>query len=334
MNLPFYFNGKNTSGKSFLVDNVLDKKAEEDLDILKIKVVSSYYTTGKEVTDFIFTNLNTIKRDLFGDKNLKEALLYIDDLNMNRHKDEYGTSNLFEYLRELIENKYIYDSKNNEIRYIKRFNMCCCGNLTAYPNEDEFNRFLSKYVIMTFVTSDDYYINIFKPSLESHFRQYIPNTSGITATQYLQASLKLNNLLKNSIQQEPKKLHSQINIKDMVKVVQSFHDFKFRGTSDYPEYLKKIFFYESSIIYESKFNKKSDIELFKEKICDSQNRRIDSSEKTLMLGKMEGMRRRGQQRMRWLDGITALMYMSLSKFQKFVMNRDAGMLQSMGSQRV
>ena len=107
--------------------------------------------------------------------------------------------------------------------------MCCCGNLTAYPNEDEFNRFLSKYVIMTFVTSDDYYINIFKPSLESHFRQYIPNTSGITATQYLQASLKLNNLLKNSIQQEPKKLHSQINIKDMVKVVQSFHDFKFRG---------------------------------------------------------------------------------------------------------
>ena len=271
INTPFYFNGKNTSGKSFLVDNVLDKKAEEDLDILKIKVVSSYYTTGNEVTDFIFSNLNTIKRDLFGDKNLKEALLYIDDLNMNRYKDEYGTSNLFEYLRELIENKYLYDSKNNEIRYIKRFNMCCCGNLTAYPNEDEFNRFLSKYVIMTFVTSDDYYINIFKPSLESHFRQYIPNTSGITATQYLQASLKLNNLLKNSIQQEPKKLHSQINIKDMVKVVQSFHDFKFRGTSDYPEYLKKIFFYESSVIYESKFNKKADIELFKEKICEAYN---------------------------------------------------------------
>ena len=63
-------------------------------------------------------------------------------------------------------------------------------------------------------------------------------------------------------------------------------------------------------------------------------RRVDSLEKTLMLGKMEGMRRRGQQRMRWLDGITALMYMSLSKFQKFVMNRDAGMLQSMGLQRV
>ena len=49
-----------------------------------------------------------------------------------------------------------------------------------------------------------------------------------------------------------------------------------------------------------------------------------------MLGKMEGMRRRGQQRMRWLDGITALMYVSLSKFPELVMNRDPGVLQSMG----
>ena len=51
-----------------------------------------------------------------------------------------------------------------------------------------------------------------------------------------------------------------------------------------------------------------------------------------MLGKMEGMRRRGQQRMRWLDGITALMYVSLSKFPELVMNRDPGVLQSMGLQ--
>ena len=65
-----------------------------------------------------------------------------------------------------------------------------------------------------------------------------------------------------------------------------------------------------------------------------QNRRTESSEKTPMLGKMESLRRRGQLRMRWLDGITTLMYMSLSKFQELVMNRDPGMLQSMGSQRV
>ena len=266
---PFYFNGKDGSGKSFLLNTLFYRKSEEEMEIKKLKIIASYYTKPEEIENYLYNNVLEIKRDLYGDKYIKQLCLFIDDLNMNNFKDKYGTSYLFEYLRGLTNDKFIYDIKNNQIRYLKKFNIYGCGNISSNPYDEDFNRFISKFNIITYSTNDDYYLLVLKPSLEFHLRQNIPNTSGVTSTQYIQVLLKLNQLLKNEIKREPSKLHISFNIKDTINILQSFHLFAFKSSIDYPEYLKKLFFYESNLYYENKLNKKEDREIFQKIICDA-----------------------------------------------------------------
>ena len=75
-------------------------------------------------------------------------------------------------LRALSENPYIYDQKFNIFKYLDKFNLCCCGNVSAFPDTENFNRFISGFIFMTQVLPDEPFIPIFKPSLELCFRNY------------------------------------------------------------------------------------------------------------------------------------------------------------------
>ena len=269
MNIPFFLNGKTNSGKSFLLNSLLDKMSYNDLSIKKIKFSLSYASTPEQIENYLYSNLDILKRDSYGDKYGKTVVLYIDDVNLNLKKDSSGSNYVFEYLRQLAENNYIYDQKMNYFVYLDNFNICASGNINSYPHNEQFDRLVSKYVFVTQVQSEDFYLPILKPTLEFHLRQYIPNTSGITATQYIQTLIKLNSLLCENIINEPKKTHYAFSIRDMIKVVQAFHLFQPKSISEFTEYLKKLFFYETSLIYESRMNKQEDIEIFREKLCEA-----------------------------------------------------------------
>ena len=268
-NTPVFYNGKENSGKTFLITTLLNKLYTKEMSIKRIKMLISHQTKANDIEDYLMKHVDVLKKDIYGDKYGKRVVLFIDDLNVNQRHDEYGSSEVIEEIRKLVNTKCVYDSKYNVFKYLNQFNVVACGNVNAYPLDMDFSRFVTKFIFVTQVFSEEAFVGIYKPTLEYHLRQYIPNTSSITATQYIQASLKLNSLLNAEIANDPDKLHLSFNVRDVTRVIQAFHLFAFKGTNEYPEYLKKLFFYESSLIYEDRLTKPEQVKIFREKICEA-----------------------------------------------------------------
>ena len=264
-----FYNGKENSGKTLLINTLLNKLNNSEQSIKRISMLISHNTTAKDIDDYLMNNVDVVKKDIYGDKYGKEVVFFIDDVNVNQKHDTYESSEVIEEIRKLITTKCTYDSKYNVFKYLSQFNIIACGNVNVYPLDMNFSRFVSKFVFVTQVFSEDAFVSIYKPTLEFHLRQYIPNTSSITATQYIQASLKLNSLLNNEIANDPDKLHLAFSIRDVTRVIQAFHMFAFKGTNEYPEYLKKLFFYESSKVYEDRLTKPEQVKMFRDKICEA-----------------------------------------------------------------
>ena len=230
----------------------------------------------------INTKMDKILRRVYGDKFKRQTLVYIDDIHL------CGKSNNFhEYIRYLLNEKLTYDNKENIIKFYRDLNLVNSGNYfnnllsnTQYKNNDlfdddneteDFIRYTNQFSLITLNLSQQNYVSIYKPTMEFHFRTYIPNISNIISNQYLSVLFKINELLNEQIKFDYTNLHYFINIRDITKIVQQFNKFIFRGSTEFTEYLKKIFLYESYCLYSDKFNNKEDIEIFKNILVSSFN---------------------------------------------------------------
>ena len=285
--VPMLIIGRPCNGKTMIINKCLDELASNDGEIKKISIDITYKITTDDLENHINKNMDKISRKVYGDKYLRKTVVFIDDLHMNEKNNQ-----LNEYLRELLNTKSCYDSKNNLMKFYKDFNVIISGNYCnnsfsmmnnnlnereynskyEYQNKiDDFTRFINVFSVISLNLPQPNFHSIYKPTLEFHFRNYIPNTSNITANQYLTVLFKINESLKKDISPTYNNLHYNLTMRDISKIVQRFNMFIFRGTNEYPEYLKKLFLYEIYCLYTNKINKASDIKIFKESVINAYN---------------------------------------------------------------
>ena len=285
--IPILLIGKPCSGKTTLIEHCLSELEADSNEIKKIKINITHKITTNEIEQDINSHQDKISRKVFGDKYLRKTVVFIDDLHINEKSNQIN-----EYLRYILNTKTCYDPKYNIIKYYKDFNIVASGNyvnsifsmmndnqdkreynsLYEYENKlNDFERFTNTFSIISLNLPLTNYISLYKSTFEFHLRNYIPNTSNITANQYLSVLFKINELLSQEISPTYSNLHYNFTMRDVTKIIQRFNMFLFRGTNEYPEFLKKIFLYEIYILYTNKIDKESDLEIFKNNIIQAYN---------------------------------------------------------------
>ena len=280
--IPILFMGKSCTGLTTIINKSLNELEIKQKTIKQIKINATYNINTNYIEKVINSKMDKILRRVYGDKYQRQTLVYIDDIHL------CGKSNNFhEYIRYLLNEKLTYDNKENVIKFYKNLNLVNSGNYfnnllnnSQYENNslfdadnetEDFIRYTNQFSLVTLNLSQQNYISLYKSTMEFHFRTYIPNISNIISNQYLSVLFKINELLNEEIKFDYSNLHYFINIRDITKIVQQFNKFLFRGTTEFTEYLKKIFLYESYCLYSDKFNKKEDIEIFKKILITSFN---------------------------------------------------------------
>ena len=280
-NISIFVFGKQCSGLSFLIRKCLDELEFKDKQIKAININMTYDMDSNYIEKKINKNMDILLRRKYGDKYQRKTIVYIDDVHLNKKINQFN-----EFMRYLLNEKLTYDIKYNEIKYYKDFNVINSGNYynnilknndinTCYyeDNDDklDFARYLNHFSLITLNLSQSNYISLYKPALEFHFRTYVPNISNIISNQYLSVLFKINELLNEKINSTYYNIHYLINIRDIIKIIQAFNKFIFKGTNEYTEYIKKIFIYETYSLYFDKFYSEIDIEIFKNIFVKSYN---------------------------------------------------------------
>ena len=281
--VPLLIISKPCGGKTTLINYRLNDLEHNLNEIKSIKINITHKTKTDEIEEEINNHCDKISRRVYGDKYLRKTVVFIDDVHINENRIQ-----LNEYFRYLLNTKSTYNSKYNVMKYYKDFNIIISGNfyntifspnnyekfynLEEYENnKKDFKRCINKFSVISLNLAQNNYTSLYKSTLEFHFRNYIPNTSNITANQYLSVLFKLNNILDERINKTYNNLHYWFTLRDITKIVQRFNMFIFRETNEYPEYIKKIFLYETYSLYTDKVNKDSDVEILKECIIESYN---------------------------------------------------------------